>query len=92
MCILDLSKTLMYHFHYNYTKERYVKKAGLLSAVTDSLVYEIETNNVSEEFYKDKDIFDFSKYLDNSKFYHAKIKKVIDKMKDETKSVPITEF
>lgn len=81
MCILDLSKTLMYDFHYNYIKKKYHKKAKLLFTDTVSLRYEIETKYVYKDFWKDK--FDFSDYDETSKFYDKTIMKVIGKMKDE---------
>ena len=41
-------------------KEKYGGKAKLVFTGTDSLVYEIDTNNVYEDFYMNEDIFDFS--------------------------------
>ena len=45
MGILDLSKTLMYDFQYNYVKSRYNNTAKLFFTDTDSLCYEIETQD-----------------------------------------------
>ena len=92
MCILDLSKTLMYDFHYNYVKAKYGDKAKLLFTDTDSLTYEIEAEDVYEDFWNDKDKFDNSDYSESSPFYNSENKKVIGKFKDEAAGVPIYEF
>ena len=57
---LDLSKYLMYEIHYNYIKIKF--DAKLLFTDTDSLVYEIKSEDVYEDFYHDKNLFDFSDY------------------------------
>ena len=81
MCILDLSKMLMYNFHYNYIKKKYNNRARLLFTDTDSLTYEIEA-----------EVFDNSDYLEISPYYCNVNKKIIGKFKDEACGIPITEF
>ena len=94
-CILDLSKTIMYDFHYKYIKPMYKDKAKLLFTDTDSLMYEIET----EDFYKDisgdvKDRFDTSDYPENhpSGIPTGINKKVLGMFKDEATGKIIKEF
>jgi hypothetical protein len=92
MCILDLSKTLMYDFHYNYIKSKYGDKAKLLFTDTDSLAYEIET----DDFYKDisPDIqlkFDTSDYPNDHPLAGVN-KKVLGMFKDEACGKQIAEF
>ena len=63
--ILDISKTLMFDFHYNYIRKEYGDKAELLMTDTDSLVYLIETDDFYEDIKKDVekrfDTFNFPK-------------------------------
>ena len=49
LSILDLSKVIMYEFHYDYIKPKYNDRVSLLYTDTDSLIYEIEM----EDFYED---------------------------------------
>ena len=88
--ILDLSKLLMYKFHYEYIKNKF--DAKLLVTDVDSLVYEIKTKDVYEDFYGHKNLFDFSDYSLNSKFFDQTNKKVFGKMKDEFRGKIIREF
>ena len=81
--ILDLSKYLVYEFHFKYIKSKF--GANLLFTDTESLVYEIKTEDVYDCFYKDKTLFDFSYYPLNSKFFDLVNKRVIGRMKDELK-------
>ena len=92
MCILDLSKALMYEFHYDYIKNKYNDKSKLLFTNTDSLMYEIKTEDVFEDFSGDKKMFDFTNYSTKSKYYDNSNKLVIGKVKDEAGGVAIEEF
>ena len=72
--VLELRKQLMYDFHYNFIKKNF--NAKLLFTDTDSLTYEIKSENVYKECFQWKDLFDFSNY---SKGYCCLIKKLLDK-------------
>ena len=85
----------MYDFHYNYIKPKYGKKAELLFTDTDSLMYQIQT----EDFYKDisadiKTKFDTSDYPKDhpSGILTGENKKVIGMFKDEVAGKQITHF
>ena len=92
MCILEISKVLLYEFHYDYIKNKYDSKSKLLFTDTDSLMYEIKTEDVYEGFSSNKKMFDFSNYSTKSKYHDDLNKVVIAKMKDETGGVAIEEF
>ena len=81
----------MYEFHYKYIKSKY--SANLLFKDIDSLVYEIETEDVYEVLIKTK-ISDYPQDSIelHSKFFDPVNKKVIGKMKDEFKGKIINEF
>ena len=87
---LELSKLLTYKFHYDYVCNKH--DAKLLFTDTDSLVNEINSEDVYEQCFKDRKLFDFSGYPINSKYYDSTNKKVLGKMKDEFNGVKIVEF
>ena len=92
MCILDLSKTHMYDFHYNYIRKKY-PDSQLLFTDTDSLFYHIKSEkDIYEEFWIDKNLFDNSDYPVSSKYFFNNNKKVIGKFKDEAAGKPIIDF
>ena len=92
MCILDLSKMLMYDFHYNYIKKKYNNRARLLFTDSDSFTYEIEAEDIYKDFWNDKDMFNNSDYPESSSYYCNVNKKIIEKFKGEACGIPITEF
>ena len=64
----------------------------MLFTDTDSLTYEIKSEDVYEEFFKHKHLFDFSNYPKDSKFFDEANEKVVCKMKDESEGEKIGEF
>src|SRR6218665_1784194 len=96
MCILDLSKTLMYDFHYNFIKNKYDEsEAKLLFTDTDSLAYEIQTDDFYADIAHDiQERFDTSEYPKDhpSGIKTGVNKKVIGMFKDEAAGKQIEEF
>ena len=93
--ILDISKTLMYEFWYDYLKPKYQDKVKLCYMETDSFIIHIETDDFFEDIASDVDKwFDTSKYdkNDNRPLTIGKNKKVIGKFKDELNGMIMTEF
>ena len=95
MCILGISKTLMYDFYYGFIKKMYGDKVKLLFTDTDSLMFVVET----EDFYKDiapyvHEWFDTSNFCKEhpSNIPTGVNKKVIGMFKDEVGGKIITEF
>ena len=93
LSILDISKTLMYEFWYDYMKPKYGSDVKLCYIDTDSFIINIKT----EDFYKDiaNDVekrFDMSNYEVDRPLPTGKNKKVIGLMKHELGGKIITEF
>ena len=95
--ILDISKTLIYDFHYKYVKQKW-KEAQLCFTDTDSLLYEIETENLFVDIAEDVDAkFDTSDFSETHPCIvdgtlERKNKKVLGLMKDEARGEIIEEF
>ena len=90
--ILELSKVLMYDFHYNTMKPKYGDNLKLLFTDTDSLCYEIKTDDVYKDMSSDASLYDFSEYPKTYDLYDPKNKKVIGKFKDETNGILYNSF
>jgi len=95
MCILDISKTFMYDFHYNYIRKKFGEKTKLLYTDNDSLFYEVEHEDIFKVIAQDvHEWFDTSNYPnDHPSGIEAGVnKKVIGKFKDEAGGLIIEEF
>ncbi|GBM95266.1 hypothetical protein AVEN_199265-1 [Araneus ventricosus] len=96
MAILDVSKILMYDFHYIYMKYKYKNNLKLLYTDTNSLIYDDETEDIFVDIKNNIELklhFDTSDYPENDMYDIPRMnKKALGKMKDESKGKFITEF
>ena len=60
--VLDISKLLMFQFHYDYILPKYGNRVKLLMIDTDSLIYHIATDDVYKDIASDLNLFDTSDY------------------------------
>ena len=81
--ILDLSKQHLYRFHYEEIGPLFDKKARVMYSDTDSLIYEIETDDIYEDLVQLKDVLDLSDYPKNHQLHSELNKKVPLKSSDE---------
>ena len=65
----------MYEFHYDNIKNKKDSKSKLWFTDTDSLMDEIKTEDVYEDFSSNKKMFDFSNYSTKSKYYDNSLEK-----------------
>ena len=89
---MEFNEVLLYEFHYDYIKNKYDNKSKIFFTDTDSVMYEIKTENVSEDFSSNKEMLDSSNYSTKSKYYDSLNKLVIGKMKGDTRGAAIEEF
>ena len=92
MCVLDLSKHLMYDWYYNTLKRKNDSNCTLLYTATDSLLVDLKTPDVYADMESMKTHYDFSDYPKDHPLFSEQNKKVIGKFKDECSGTPIAEY
>ena len=92
MSILDLSKHLMYNFYYNQLKAQYGESCQLVYTDTDSLLLEMETEDVYKNMAQNQTLYDTSDYPQDHPLYSSTNKKVLGKLKDECVGRAIAEY
>ena len=79
LSVLEISKTVMYEFSYDYVKPKYNQEAQLCYMDTDNFIFHVKTEDVKDV----KKTFDTSNYESQRPLPKGKIKKIIGLMKDE---------
>lgn len=93
MAVLDISKTLMYKFYYEYMQPTYKQNLNLLYTDTDSFIFHIFTEDIYNDMKKSLERFDTSDYAENNVYGMPRVnKKKLGLMKDECAGGIMTEF
>ena len=91
--MLEVSKSLMWEFLYDYFKPKYGDKIKLCYTDTDSFILHIKTKYLYENIDNDvEEWFDTSNYKINRPLLTEKNKKVLGKFKDELGGRGMTKF
>ena len=91
MCVLELSKTLMYDFYYNHLEPKYGSNCQLLYTDTDSLLLDIKAEDVYKDMGENLNFYDTSDFPEDHTLYGQINKKVLGKMKDECAGVLLSQ-
>ena len=83
LTIIDLSKYHMSNLQYGFMKNRYESDVKLLFTETDSLCYDIKTEDFYQDVFPCEEQFDLSE-MKIKKSKDSENKKVVSKFKDET--------
>ena len=81
----------MYEFFYNHLKVRYGQKCELICTDTDSLILDIQTEDVFKDMQEYPWLYDTSNYPKDHLLYNDRNKKALGKMKDECGGEAINE-
>ncbi|XP_067215244.1 uncharacterized protein [Linepithema humile] len=93
MCILDISKTCLYEFHYEYMAPLYRDNCKIIYTDTDSLIYFLQCENVYHDIKRNLLKFDTSDYFEDNIYDILRAnKKIPGLMKDENNGAIMTEF
>ncbi|XP_024875611.1 uncharacterized protein LOC112457000 [Temnothorax curvispinosus] len=93
MCILEISKTCVYDFHYNYMVPLHRERCKIIYTDTDNLIYFLECDDAYEDMKRDIARFDTSGYPENNAYRMPRVNsKIPGLMKDENDGAVMTEF
>ncbi|XP_073982716.1 uncharacterized protein [Rhodnius prolixus] len=92
LSVLDISKTVLYGFHYEVMLNKYgPERLSLIYTDTDAVLYKISTEDVFKDMRELEHHFDTSDYPHEHPNYSTKNKKVLGKFKDEVNGQIINE-